>query len=162
MLNRAVSSLLKPLREVAEGGLEVKFRGGEIRSCFRMLLLYCCNITEAKDISGVRHGAGNRQPCVRCHRKYVGRVRGGKSSSRLVPATVNTRRKEREKQAEAAGLRGRGSSTRKQQAQRELADLPSKQSLPEGPPFLENMCAADEVVARDFYLIRLSLVTNFI
>lgn len=38
MLGRAMPYLLKPLRKVVEGGLEVKVKAGEIRNCFAMIL----------------------------------------------------------------------------------------------------------------------------
>lgn len=60
MLGRAMLSLLKPLKEAGDGALEIKVKDGAIRICFLMIASYCCQISEARDTSADRHGAGRR------------------------------------------------------------------------------------------------------
>lgn len=77
------------------------------------------------------------------------RVRGRKSSDRVVPKTTITRGKVAEKQAESASFYGRDRSTEKQGILSKIASLPSPQSLPEFPLVLENMCGRDGAMAED-------------
>lgn len=113
LLGQAISSLLKQLKEAAEGGFAVGVRDGEIRNSFSMIASYCCDIRETKNESAVWHGAGRLQPCARCRTTYEHRVRGRKSSSCVVAKTTDTERKVGKKQTEAASLSGRGHSIRR-------------------------------------------------
>lgn len=91
--------------------MEVEVKKGEIRNCFPMVVSYCCNTSEAKSTSTVRHGAGKRNFCVRCRSTHEDRVRVRKRSSRLVAETIETRKEGVGKQVEAASWDGRGLTT---------------------------------------------------
>lgn len=92
IVGQAISSLLKQLKEAAQGRFEIKVRGGEIGNCFPMIASYCCDIPESKNIFAIRQRAGRRQSCVVCHSTYEDRVRGKKISSRMVIKTKSTSR----------------------------------------------------------------------
>lgn len=51
MPGEAVSSPLKALERVAESKLEVSLGAGETRKLFPMIMLYCCDISKAKNLS---------------------------------------------------------------------------------------------------------------
>lgn len=100
-------------------------------------------------MSAAPHRAGGRLPCFGCHNTYEDRVRGRKSSSRVVPKTVDTRGKLREKQAEAASLGRRRGSTRRREVQSEISELLSQQSLAKWLSFLEDLSKGDGAVGED-------------
>lgn len=106
MLDRAVTSFLKPFKEAAEGVFDDDLKGGEMGDGFSTILWSCCDVPEAKYRSAVRNGAETRQPCVRRRDTYRGKVRNKKGSSRVVAETVDMRRKVVKKQSEAASLGG--------------------------------------------------------
>lgn len=123
MLGRSISSLRKPLKEVAKGLYEAEVRDGEIHNSFPMVVSYCCDIPEAKDLSAVWHGAERRQPRVMCHSTNKDSVRGRKTSSRVVAETFDTRREVEERQRETVSLGKRGLSTRRHELNIEIAAL---------------------------------------
>lgn len=57
--NVIFSSLLK---EDAQGGFEADLRSGELRTYCPMIVPYCCDIFEAKDLYAAWHGAERRHP----------------------------------------------------------------------------------------------------
>lgn len=113
MLGLAVSSLSESLEDVAEGGFEVEKRDGKIRNGFPMRISYCCEIFKAENISAARQEADRRQPWARCQSTFEDRVKGKKSSRRVVAKAFDTRRKVGEKEAEGASLNGSSRSTRR-------------------------------------------------
>lgn len=56
-LDEAMSYLLRLHKEVAEGEFKASLESGETQNCFPIIMSYCRDITEAKDMSGAWHGA---------------------------------------------------------------------------------------------------------
>lgn len=135
MLGRAISSHLKPLKEVAEDGFEVDVKRGEIHSCFPMISSYCCDFLEKKKTSAAWLGAGRGQPSNGFHGTYENKVRSRRNSSCVVGEMSDTRRKLVEKQAEAASLAGMGLSTTMREVLGQIVALLSQQSLAKWPCF---------------------------
>lgn len=67
MLGKPVSSFSKPLKRAAENGFEVSLESGETPKCFRIVMSYCCNKFEEKEILSAWRAAGTQHPCVGCH-----------------------------------------------------------------------------------------------
>lgn len=102
-----MSSLLKPLKEVADSGTKVDVKGREIRNCFPIIVPYYCRILETIEMSAVCQGAGRRRPYFRCYSTFEDRTRDRESSNRVEVKTINKRREVVGKHAEAAGFVGR-------------------------------------------------------
>lgn len=81
----------KPLNEGAEGRFEAEVKGEELRNCSPMILLYCCDVSEARNLSAVRHGARRPYPRVKCHSTCGDRMSDRKSSSQVVMETIDKR-----------------------------------------------------------------------
>lgn len=77
-----------------------------------MIVLYCCDISEAKDVSAARHGAGRSEPRTRCYSTYEDSVRSRNSSSCVVAKATNTKSKIGEMPPKSAILGGRGYFTK--------------------------------------------------
>lgn len=69
-LGRVQSFCLESLKKVAEGVFEVEVKDGEILISFMMIVSYCGDISEANDLSVVRHGAEGHLSCVSRHSNY--------------------------------------------------------------------------------------------
>lgn len=72
-----------------------------------MIIWYCCDIREAKDLSAVFHGPEKQHSCIRCHSTYENMVIGRGSSNRVVAETIEMRRRVRNLQEKAGRLAGR-------------------------------------------------------
>lgn len=62
MLSEAMSPCLKALKRLAESGCEVSLESGETRRCFPIVMSYCSDIFETKDVSVVWNGAEKTPP----------------------------------------------------------------------------------------------------
>lgn len=93
MLGEAMSSLLEPLRRVAESRFEASVKSRETRNCFPIKNSYCCDITEAENMSAARQNAGRQHPSVRRHSMYENMVMGRLTSIRVVVETMEARRR---------------------------------------------------------------------
>jgi len=58
--------IMKPLLDATNSGFPVGPMHGVTWNCFPCMASYCCDIPEAKDISGVRHNLSTALPCHRC------------------------------------------------------------------------------------------------
>lgn len=92
MLGKAISFLLKPLKWIAESGFQILPGSKDTRKCFPMIVLYCCEISEAMDMSAVRHGSRIRPFCAKCHSRHETMVMGRESSGLVVAETTKMRR----------------------------------------------------------------------
>lgn len=70
---------------------------------------------------------------------------GRKGSRGRVAETFDTRRKVKEKQAEATSFGGRDCSIIRQEVQSEMAAMLSRQALAKWPSFLEDVCQVTEL-----------------
>lgn len=93
---RAMSSLMKPLKEVAEGGFDVEVKSEETSSFFQMIVSYCGDISKKKIPSAAHQKAGRRKASFKCHSTYDDKLRGTTSLSTLVVKTTDTRREAEE------------------------------------------------------------------
>lgn len=109
-----------------------------------MILLYCCDLLEAKDMSAAWHGTTRQQSCVRCHSAYKKMVVGKGVSSHVAAETMEKGSKLRELEEETGKLVGRGPSTNLRQILDGTGSPLSGQSRTEWPLFLENMSGGDE------------------
>jgi len=66
MLHKSMKKILEPLRALLDRGFSVKDKSGHVWNCFPKMVSYCCDIPEAKDMSGVKHGTLGLAPCIRC------------------------------------------------------------------------------------------------
>lgn len=104
-------------------------------------------------MSAVLHGARRQHFCVRCHTRYKNMVMGKGSASHVVAETMETRTRVKELQGKAGSLAGRDSSKRRRRTLNKIDSMPSEQSLPDWPSFLEKMCERDGVVLEALYLM---------
>lgn len=93
-----------------------------------MNFLYGRNTFEAKNLSAVWDGAYQKTPCDRCHNTHEDRVICIRRSRRMVEEMNDTRRKIKDRQAEATSLDGRDSKVRRREVHREIVALLSLQS----------------------------------
>lgn len=93
MLKEAMRSILAPLRNSSETAFDVSLKGGKDWRCFPKLVSYCFDISEAKNMSSIRHGSGRYHPCMRCGISFEILVQNRKSPSRVLSATTETRSK---------------------------------------------------------------------
>lgn len=66
VLGEAMSSRLKLLKLVAERENAVSLESGETLKYFPMIMSYCHDTAEEKEMIAVWHGAERQHPCVRC------------------------------------------------------------------------------------------------
>lgn len=151
LLRRAIRSLLEPLEKSFERGFDIFLKSGEARRCFPIVVSYCCDIPEAKDVSAIRHGHGRYHPCVRCHITYEDMVRGRGSPSRVLSGTIETRRRVKELKEAAERMSGREERGRRREALNEIGCLLSAKSLAEWPSSLEELCGSGGLVVEDLY-----------
>lgn len=88
ILGKAMSFFLKSLEDVTDTTFEVSMGSGETQECFTMMVLYCSDSSETKDMSAARHGADNQHPCVGYHSVFDTMVLGRKSSGPMVTVTM--------------------------------------------------------------------------
>lgn len=64
VLQEALAHVISPLNTQVWSGFQAT-AGTKVWNCHPVIALYCCDIPEGKDMSGVQHG-GRVCPCVRC------------------------------------------------------------------------------------------------
>lgn len=92
MIYRAMKMVVWPLEKYERSGFQVKTREGLEWKCVPLLVSYCCDISEGKDISAVRHGVAVRRPCVRCMVTGEDIIAGRRSDIRSMEDTRRVRR----------------------------------------------------------------------
>ena len=65
LTHEAMKQILQPLLTVSTVGFDIAHDGLTL-VCYPMLISYCCDIPEAKDMSAVRHNMNTKCPCHRC------------------------------------------------------------------------------------------------
>lgn len=139
MIHRAMKMVVWPLKRYERSGFNVKTREGVEWRCVPLLVSYCCDIPEGKDISGVRHGVAVRRPCVRCMVTGEDIIAGRRSDIRSMEDTRRVRRivcsgrdgsDERDRIAREGLVVGEGESG---------SALLKSYSLSKWPSFLEEM-----------------------
>lgn len=142
-----MSSLFIPLKQAAKSGFEGSVGSGETQKCFQAVLLYCCDISEAKNLYALCHGVGRPHPRVRCHTKYKDMTTGRERWSLVEAESLETRRKMQKLLRQTGNLAGRDPSTRKWTVMDERSFFLSEQLLTGWSSFLEEACRGDgEVV----------------
>ena len=66
LLHDSLRRALLPLESVCSTGFPVSISQTERWKCFPVVVSYCCDIVEAKNISAVKHGQTTPTPCHRC------------------------------------------------------------------------------------------------
>lgn len=146
VLGPARRSDLEPLAQCCAAEFQVLFSSGESRNCFTMVVSYCCDILEAKNVSAVRHGAERYHPCVHCDVKY-GHIEYGRRRATCTGAVAfATRRRVEELKELAARMTEKEKKRRRRKIDGKIERLQSEQSLAEWPSFPENICVDDALV----------------
>lgn len=153
MLGEAMSSLLTPLRRAAESGFEILLGSEETRKCNLIMTRYCCDISEAKDLTAPAHGAGTQHPCVTSHSRYEDTMMSSRSSSGVVAEALEMQREVKELQGAAGSLPRSGHSRKQREMWDEIDPSIYVEALVEWLSLLEKMCGGDGVVVKDLYLI---------
>lgn len=153
MLCEATSSLLKPPKWVPESVFEISWGSGENRKWYSMIVSFCRDIPEAKDMSAARHGPEPQHPSVRWHSSYENMVMGRKILSPVVVDTMEARRTVKELQREAGSPAERSSSRKRREVLDDIGLLLSKQSVAECSSFLKDVCERNEVVIENLYSV---------
>ena len=65
LIHNAMTKLLQPVLDVTLRGFEIPWNSCTF-TCFPMLMSYCCDIPEAKDMSACLHNITTKCPCHRC------------------------------------------------------------------------------------------------
>ena len=65
-LHKVMLLIFKPLLNARLKGFEAFFGNVDRWNIFPILVSYCCDIPECKDMSAVKHGLSCQMPCVRC------------------------------------------------------------------------------------------------
>lgn len=92
MLNRAMRSLLKPLIKCAGAEFEVRLKEENVWRCCLRVGLHCCDISETKDMSSIRHRAGRFHLCVRCMISFENMLHRRRRQNRVMEVTSGTLR----------------------------------------------------------------------
>jgi len=66
LLYSAMKRILKGASDSSVNGFPIELLDGESKICFPMLISYCCDIPEAKDMSAVKHNLSTPFPCHIC------------------------------------------------------------------------------------------------
>ena len=66
VLQNAISTALKSLDDIALKGYAFRASDSSLWNWFPLLVSYCCDIPEAKNVFAIRHGTRTIMPCVRC------------------------------------------------------------------------------------------------
>ena len=66
LLYLAMKTILKGISDTSVNGFDIELCEGEGKKCFPLLVSYCCDIPEAKDMSAVKHNLSTSFPCHRC------------------------------------------------------------------------------------------------
>ena len=84
-LHNAMTMILAPLIEKSYEGFTVCTKKNITWNCFPVIVSYCCDIPESKDMSGVLHNFTPTRPCVRC----LGTSSQFMKGTRTVPRTMH-------------------------------------------------------------------------
>ena len=66
VLHKAIGQILSTLAPYKEKGFQAHTRSKRTVRCHPVIVSYCCDLPEAKDVSGIRHGMKHQHPCIRC------------------------------------------------------------------------------------------------
>ena len=66
LLHAALAKALQDFESVCERGFAIHSSSIGPCTCFPLLVSYCCDIPEAKNVSAVKHGLSVLRPCHRC------------------------------------------------------------------------------------------------
>lgn len=149
----AMLLLLEPLKRVTESVFKVSLGSKETRKCFPVIVLYCCNIFDAKTISAALNGTGRQCCCFRCQGMHEKMMLGRRISSRVAARTVKTQSVLKELQERAGSLAGKGRGGTRREVVYMIGLLLSEHSLAKRASFLDEMCGGDQVAAKGLYWI---------
>lgn len=138
-LHKAMDMVLAPLLQKSLQGFSLCTRNEMTWNCFPVIISYCCDIPESKDMSGVLHNFTPRRPCVRCLGTCKDFDGGVKASPRLVHNVTITRGDVSELLKSAATA---SSTARKNMLVKEAQLLLQDMSIAQWVPFLETASAS--------------------
>ena len=135
-LHAALSIIFKPIAEAATSGLSVVTASGTAYKSFPMVVSYCSDIPEGKDVSCFLHNMNVRKPCIRCNVDMDDIKSLRQAAPRSMARRCEVRRNVEELQKEMATCTGRLSRARRSRIVEEITVLLKNDSLSPWKSFL--------------------------
>ena len=151
ILHHALRTFLSPLESLANHGKTILFNPTSIWSWFPLLVSYCCDIPESKNLFAVKHGTASDMPCVRCESPQLDFSRTSTANPRSRYRTDMARSTVSRLSSELTSLQSTKSGNLRNVKRTEINDCLAELSLSNWPSFLESSTLLPDTVIPDFY-----------
>jgi hypothetical protein len=152
-LHTAMRVALQRLESVVHTGFPVCIDSTSKWNCFPVLISYCCDIIEAKNITVVKHGLSGCNPCHRCLATPSDMLNCETGVPRHRIQTLNIRSEVARLSESLHSSQRDGLLSEQRSNKKAIAEVLNKHSLAAWPSFLESSRLVDSAAIPDLYSI---------